>query len=81
MPKLSIKILGFGCTNCQALEDNTRRAVSELGIPARIDSLTEVPAIMAYGVMRTPGLVVDEQVVVAGRVPSAEEIKWLLSTR
>jgi small redox-active disulfide protein 2 len=75
---LSIKILGSGCANCNRLEENTRRAVADLAAEASIDHVREMPAIMAYGVMRTPALVVNEKVVVAGRVPSADEVRTML---
>lgn len=73
-----IKILGSGCTNCKKLEENTKKAVKELGIEATIEKITDFKKIMAYGVMKTPALVVDEKVKIMGRVPSAEEIKKYL---
>jgi small redox-active disulfide protein 2 len=74
-----IKILGPGCKNCANLEQATRQAVSALGLDATIEKVTDYGQIASYGVMRTPGLVVDEQVVVSGRVPSADEIAALLA--
>ena len=73
-----IKVLGSGCSNCKKLEENTRKAVEELGIEATIEKVTDFKQIMAYGVMKTPALVVDEKVKIMGRVPSAEEIKKYL---
>ena len=73
-----IKILGSGCANCQKLETLATKAAEELGLDAEIVKVTDVPDIMAYGVMSTPGLVVDEELKVAGRVPSLDEIKALL---
>ena len=73
-----IKVLGSGCTNCKRLEENTRKAVEELGLNATIEKVTDFKEIMRYGVMRTPALVVDEKVKVWGRVPTAEEIKKYL---
>ena len=73
-----IKILGSGCTNCKKLEENTKKAVKELGIEATIEKITDFKKIMVYGVMKTPALVVDEKVKIMGRVPSAEEIKKYL---
>jgi small redox-active disulfide protein 2 len=75
-----IKILGPGCKNCANLERATRQAVADLGLEATIEKVTDYGQIAGYGVMRTPGLVVDEQVLVSGRVPTAEEIATLLST-
>jgi len=73
-----IKVLGSGCANCTKLYDNTKEAVESLGIDATIEKVTDIKDIMAYGVMRTPALVVDGKVKVMGRVPSAEEIKKYL---
>ena len=75
----SIKILGPGCANCVNLEKQARQAVEQLGLDATIEKVTDVGDIASYGVMRTPGLVVDEQVLVSGRVPDAKEIATLLS--
>ncbi|WP_291634394.1 thioredoxin family protein [Clostridium sp.] len=73
-----IKVLGSGCANCKKLEENTRKAVEELGVEATIEKVTDFKKIMAYGVMKTPALVVDEKVKIMGRVPSADEIKKYL---
>jgi small redox-active disulfide protein 2 len=73
-----IKVLGPGCMNCQRLEARVRKAVEELGLEATIEKVTEYPDIMAYGIMSTPGLVVDEQVKFAGFVPSLDELKEAL---
>lgn len=73
-----IKILGPGCMNCQKLEALAKRAVEELGIDAEIVKVSDYADIMAYGIMSTPGLVVDEQVKIAGRVPSYEDVKTVL---
>jgi len=73
-----IKILGTGCSNCKKLEENTRKAVEELGIEATIEKVTDIKDIMKYGVMKTPALVVDEKVKIMGRVPTSEEIKKYL---
>ena len=70
-----IKVLGPGCANCKKLEENVKQAVSELGIDATIEKVTDFKDIMSYGVMKTPALVVDEQVKVMGRLISAEEVK------
>lgn len=78
MAPLDIKILGPGCANCRALEAATRRAVADLGVEATIDKITDYIAIAGYGVMATPGLVVNGTVVSTGRVPSARQIAGLL---
>ena len=76
-----IKILGTGCAKCQRLEQLTREVVAELGINAQFDHVRDMPAIMAYPVMSTPALVIDEEVMVFGRMPSKEEIAgWVKAT-
>jgi small redox-active disulfide protein 2 len=74
-----VKILGSGCANCHRLEANTKQALTTLGLEATVEKVTDVGDIASYGVMRTPGLVVDEQVLVSGRVPDAAEIARLLA--
>lgn len=76
---MHVKILGPGCRNCQNLEARTRQALDHLGLQADVEKVTDYAAIASYGVMQTPGLVVDETLLVSGRVPSAEEISSLLS--
>ncbi|MCE1172112.1 thioredoxin family protein [Azovibrio restrictus] len=73
-----IKILGSGCAKCNRLEQLTREAVAELGLTADFEHVRDMEQIMAYPVMTTPALVVDEQVKVAGRIPSKDELlSWL----
>ncbi|HEX2810275.1 MAG TPA: thioredoxin family protein [Kineosporiaceae bacterium] len=74
-----IKVLGSGCANCINLEKATRQAITDLGIDATIEKVTDYPTILGYGVMSTPGLVVDEKVVLAGRVPNATQVRDLLA--
>ncbi len=75
---MHIKILGSGCPKCNRLEQLTREAVAELGIAASFEHVTEMDRIMAYPIMTTPALVIDEQVVVSGRMPSKDELLgWL----
>ena len=76
-----IKVLGTGCSNCKNLERVTREAFAGLGIEATIEKVEDFPAIVGYGVMSTPALVVDEQVVVSGRVPKVAEVRELLAQR
>lgn len=75
---LTIKVLGSGNASCRTLEQNARQAVAELGVEATVEHVVEYQQVMAYGVMRAPGLVVNEKVVVAGRVPTTAEIRDLL---
>jgi small redox-active disulfide protein 2 len=73
-----IKILGSGCAKCNRLEQLTREAVAELGIDAEFEHVRDMDAIMAYPIMTTPALVVDEEVKVYGRIPSKDELLgWL----
>lgn len=76
---MNVKILGPGCKNCQNLETRTREALAALGLDADVEKVTDYAAIAGYGVMTTPGLVVDDTVVVSGRVPAVDEITALLS--
>ena len=76
---MEIKILGPGCSRCKSLDQMTREIVEKHGIDATVTKVEDIMEIMKYGVMSTPALVVDEKVVVKGRVPSAEEIRQLLT--
>ena len=76
---MEIKIVGTGCSNCKNLEKATREAVAELNLDANVMKEEDIVKIMGYGVMRTPALVVDEKVLLYGRVPSVKEIKELLT--
>ena len=73
-----IKILGSGCAKCNRLEQLTREAAGELGIAASFEHVRDMDAIMAYPIMTTPALVIDEVVRASGRIPSKDEIAgWL----
>lgn len=74
-----IKILGPGCNKCKNLERATREALDELELDATVEKVEDYAAIVGYGVMATPGLVVDDKVLVTGRVPKPAEIKQLLT--
>ena len=76
---MEIKILGPGCPKCKTLDKMTREVVEKNGIDAKITKVEDIMEIMKYGVMSTPALVIDEKVVVKGRVPSSDEIKQLLT--
>lgn len=74
-----LQILGIGCPKCQKLTALTEQAAKELGIEYEIVKVTDVKAIMAFGVMMTPALAVDGVVKVAGRIPTVEEIKKMIA--
>jgi small redox-active disulfide protein 2 len=76
---MDIKILGTGCPKCKTLEKITRDVVEQNGIDASISKVEDIMEIMNYGVMSTPALVVNGKVEIKGRVPSAEEIKQVLT--
>jgi len=75
---VNIKVLGSGCANCKRLEAVTRKVVESLGIEAEIEKVTEYAEIMKYPILATPGLVINEKLVSAGRLPSEAQIaQWL----
>ncbi len=76
---MDIKVLGPGCRNCQTLEARTQEALADLGLGATVEKVTDYPTIVGYGVMSTPALVVDEQVVVSGRVPTTAQLRELIA--
>lgn len=76
---MEIKILGPGCPKCKTLDKLTHEVVEKNNIDATITKVEDIMEIMKYGVMSTPALVVDGKVILKGRVPSAEEIKQLLT--
>jgi len=76
---MEIKILGPGCPKCKTLEQLTRQVVEQNGIEATVTKVEDIVAIMNYGVMTTPALVIDEKVVLKGRVPSADELRKIIT--
>ena len=78
---MEIKVLGPGCPKCKTLDKITREVVEKNGIRANITKVEDIMEIMKYGVMSTPALIVDEKVVVKGRVPSADEIREILTKK
>jgi len=75
---ITIKVLGTGCPNCKKLEEVTKRAITNLAVDANIVKVTDMADIMAYDILSTPGLVINEHVVSSGRIPEeAEIISWL----
>jgi len=77
---LSIKVLGSGCANCQKVEQITKKVVTTLSVDATFQKVTEMQDIMKYPILATPGLVINEKLVCAGRIPSEAEVTtWVTS--
>ena len=75
---LTIKVLGPGCANCKKLEEVARKAVASLNVEAEIIKVTDMQAIIAYDVLQTPGLVINEKLVSSGRIPTpATVVEWI----
>jgi small redox-active disulfide protein 2 len=77
---MEIKVLGPGCANCKRLLAEAEKAVAEVGRPATISKVEAMDDILAYGILRTPGLVIDGKVVASGRVPTAAEIVKMITS-
>jgi small redox-active disulfide protein 2 len=76
-----IRVLGPGCARCQKLYENTTEAVASLGLDARVEKVDDVAEIVRRGIMATPALVVDEELMLAGHVASVAAIREVLTTR
>lgn len=76
---MHVKVLGAGCANCHRLEDRTKEALDRIGVDADVEMITDYARIAGYGVMSTPALLVDERVVLSGRVPEIEELMDVLA--
>jgi len=76
---MNIKILGTGCARCHQLEKTTREVVKELGINATIEEVKDINKLVEYAVLTTPGLVINEELVCAGRVPTKAELTQLIA--
>lgn len=75
---ITIKVLGPGCENCDKLAQNAREAVAQLGADATIEKVTDRAEFNRYGLLFTPGLVIDDKLVSGGRIPSTAEVTtWL----
>ena len=74
-----IKILGSGCASCEKLEQVTKEAATNVGIEAEFVKVSEMAEIMAFGVMTTPALVIDDDVKLSGRVPSVADVEKILA--
>jgi small redox-active disulfide protein 2 len=79
---MDIKILGPGCPRCGELERRTKNALAELNVAADVEKVSDIKKIMEYGILSTPGLVIDGKVKSSGRIPRPEEIKaWILEAK
>jgi small redox-active disulfide protein 2 len=76
---MKIKVLGTGCGKCNSLEKVTKKALEELSLDVTVEKVEDIQKIMEYAVMRTPALVIDEKVVMSGKVPKVSELKELLT--
>jgi small redox-active disulfide protein 2 len=75
---VEIKVLGTGCPNCKRLDKLARQAVTDLGVDATVIKVEDLDQIMAYDILSTPALVIDENVAISGRVPRKDEIvAWI----
>ena len=72
---MKIQVLGPGCPNCQKLEENVKKAVEELEIEAEIEHIYDLDEMIGMGMMMSPGLAIDGQLVSQGKIPEVEEIK------
>ena len=78
---INIKVLGPGCNNCKMVEANVRNAMDGLGIQAEVEKVTSYQDIMKWNILSTPGLVINNKVVCAGRIPNVDEITTWLSSQ
>ena len=76
---MQIKVLGPGCPNCETLQARTEEAVRKAGIDVTITKVADYDDMLFYGILRTPGLVIDEKLVVSGRLPTVDEITKLIA--
>ncbi|MBZ4687586.1 MAG: redox-active disulfide protein 2 [Clostridiales bacterium] len=77
---MEIKILGTGCAKCKKLEELVREVTQEMGIDAKIEKVTDIKEIAKAGVMMTPGLMIDGEVKLSGKLPSKAEISKIITT-
>jgi small redox-active disulfide protein 2 len=77
---VEIKVLGPGCANCKRLYQEAERAVKEAGVAATLTKVESMEEIAGYGILRTPGLVIDGKVVASGRIPLTPEIVGMIAT-
>ena len=73
-----IQVLGPGCPKCEKLKQNVEEAVSQSGVDATVEKVTDINVITGFGVMMTPAIVVDGEVKTVGKLPSVDQVKELL---
>ena len=76
---MDIKVLGTGCTNCKNLEKAVINTLAEMNFEANVEKVEDITKIMSYGIIRTPALVINEKVVLYGRIPSTKELKEIIT--
>jgi len=77
--RLTVKVLGPGCTQCHRLDQLVKQVLAEMGLPAEVDHVTDLKEIAAYGIVSTPALVINDKIVAKGTVPSPRKLKELLT--
>ncbi len=75
---MEIKVLGTGCSNCKTLEKLVFNVLAEMEINANVEKIEDIQKIMAYGILSTPGLVINNKVVLSGKIPSSKELKDII---
>ena len=75
---MEIKVLGTGCSNCKTLEKLVYNVLAELDLEANVEKIEDIQKIMSYGILSTPGLVINNKVVFSGKVPSSKELKEII---
>lgn len=76
---MQLKVLGPGCARCEQLAETTKTAADELGVEYELEKITDLTEFLDYGLMMTPGLVVDGKLAIQGRVPTVQQVKELLA--
>ncbi len=75
---MKIEVLGTGCPKCMSVEQNVKKALAELAVPADVEKVTDIQQIIQRGVMSTPALVIDGKLILQGKIPTVEQLKELI---